>query len=280
MEKYAVISIDVEDWNHLDYFSSDSKRHYSMLDGLNNFLEIVDDKNIKTTLFTLSDVIPDVRSDLFDAIKAGHEIASHGKSHIRPLTQEREDFINETYFSKEKIEQELSTEVIGYRAPCFSMNNDLLEVIHNAGFKYDSSMIEFSDHPLYGGIQKKDFDCITSNIYRDNNLFEFELPTLKVLNKNIPISGGGYLRIFPWLLMKKLLQKYFLSSDTYFLYIHPFELSKKQIFQVEGESYLKNLRFRTGHKRTSEKFKKLLNLLEINGYKFINFNDLVKLHSL
>ena len=88
--------MDVEDWNHLDYFHSmDFSDNYSMLDGLNNFLEIVSDYNIKSTLFTLNDVISEVKSDLLSAINAGHEISSHGTSHKRPLTISKDEFIQD-----------------------------------------------------------------------------------------------------------------------------------------------------------------------------------------
>ena len=53
---------------------------------INSSLEIVSDYNIKSTLFTLNDVISEVKSDLLSAINAGHEISSHGTSHKRPLT--------------------------------------------------------------------------------------------------------------------------------------------------------------------------------------------------
>ena len=87
MKKYAVLSLDVEDWHHLDYFSSTQvNKEYSMLDGVNNFLEIVESHGISSTLFTLSDVAPLVKNELIQAVKNNHEVSSHGLSHKRPLT--------------------------------------------------------------------------------------------------------------------------------------------------------------------------------------------------
>ena len=278
MKKYAVLSLDVEDWHHLDYFSSMKiNNSYSMLDGLNNFLEIVDDYNIKSTLFTLSDIASIVKTDLLSAINAGHEISSHGTSHKRPLTISKEEFIQDIIYSKKAIEDTLSTEVLGYRAPCFSMNNELLEELKNTGHQYDSSMIDFASHPLYGGIDPSSFIKRMDNVYQDGILTEFELPTANLFNRNIPISGGGYLRIFPWQMMKKLILDYLATHQTYFLYIHPFELSNKAPLSVEDAGLLRNFRFKYGQSRTPDKLKKLIELLKANDYEFVTFKSLMQI---
>jgi len=279
MKKYAVLSLDVEDWNHLDYFSSmNIKSSYSMLDGLNNFLEIVDSYNIKSTLFTLSDVASIVKTDLMSAINAGHEISSHGTSHKRPLTISKDKFIEDIIYSKKTIEDTLSQEVLGYRAPCFSMNNELLEELKNTGYKYDSSMINFSSHPLYGGIDSSSFIKRADNVYQNGVLTEFELPTTNLFNRDIPISGGGYLRIFPWQVMKKLISNYLATHQTFFLYIHPFELSDKSPLSVNDAGFLKNFRFKYGQSRTPDKLIKLIELLKANDYEFVTFKSLMAIY--
>ena len=47
----------------------------------------------------------------------------------------------------------------------------------------------------------KKYIKVFDNVYTYKNFTEFELPTERFLNKNIPISGGGYLRILPWFLL-------------------------------------------------------------------------------
>ena len=67
-----------------------------------------------------------------------------------------------------------------------------------SGYNFDSSKIQFKKHPLYGSISTKEFTKCESNIFKNkNNFFEFEIPTQNFLGQNLPISGGGYLRIFP-----------------------------------------------------------------------------------
>jgi len=276
--KYAVISLDVEDWYHLDYLSiTEKERSYSMLDGLNNFLNIVDENNIKSTLFALSGMIPMVQNDLLTAIKSGHEVASHGVSHKRPLVISKEQFIEEANKSKGIGEDLLSTEIYGYRAPCFSINNELVEELKSAGYQYDSSKIEFSSHPLYGQLNMEKYQTVMDNVFQLSGFTEFELPTYKVLGRPIPVSGGGYLRIFPWLLMKNLISNYLQQHSTYFLYIHPFELSDISPTNVSSASLLNNFRFRYGQQTTANKLKKLIKLLKQKGYQFTTFHQLTKI---
>ncbi len=257
----------------------DISNNYSMLDGLNNFLEIVSDYNIKSTLFTLSDVVSVVKTDLLSAINAGHEISSHGTSHKRPLTISKDEFIQDIVYSKKNIEDILSTEVIGYRAPCFSINNELLEELKNTKYQYDSSMIDCASHPLYGGVDASSFIKRMDNVYQDNGFTEFELPTTELFNRKIPIAGGGYLRIFPWQVMKKLISDYLSTHQTYFLYIHPFELSNKPPLSVDGANLLHNFRFKYGQRRTPGKLRKLIELLKASGYEFVTFRELMNLQN-
>jgi polysaccharide deacetylase family protein (PEP-CTERM system associated) len=278
MKKYAVLSLDVEDWYHLDYFAStNTDKTYSMLDGVNNFLEIVDSHGIPSTLFSLSDIIPKVKNELVSALKNNHEIASHGVSHQRPLTLSSEEFTHDLRESKDQIEQMIGSEIYGYRAPCFSINNTLIKNLVEVGFKYDSSAINFSSHPLYGGLNLSSFEKKLDNVYQDKFLTEFELPTYKMFNRNIPISGGGYLRIFPWIFMKNLLQNHLQNNNTYFLYIHPFELSKMSVPNVENINLLRKIRFKYGQENTSSKFQKLIYLLKENNYEFVTFKSLMEI---
>ena len=86
------------------------------------------------------------------------------------------------------------------------------------------SRIDFGDHPLYGSIDMAGYEKRFNAVYQNDYFIEFEATTLSALGKNIPIPGG-YLRLFPWLLMK-FVSQYLKSNDIYVFYIHPFELSR------------------------------------------------------
>ena len=219
--KYAVLSIDIEDWYHLDYIKkySSNEINYSMLDGLDYFLELVSKEKIPASYFILSSIILKVKDNLNFAIKMGGDVNSHGIDHKRPLTMNDKDFTKDIIISKDQIENILGIKVNGYRAPCFSIDDKKLNLVRSHGYLFDSSKINFSNHPLYGQLKLDNYEQIKKNIYRKNNFFEFELPTQKFFNKFIPISGGGYLRSFPSYLYKYMLNN-FIKNNYFFFYIY------------------------------------------------------------
>jgi peptidoglycan/xylan/chitin deacetylase (PgdA/CDA1 family) len=77
--------------------------------------------------------------------------------------------------------------------------------------------------------------------------------------------------------MKKLILDYLATHQTYFLYIHPFELSNKSPLSVDDAGLLRNFRFKYGQSRTPDKLKKLIELLKANGYEFVTFKSLMQI---
>ena len=126
---------------------------------------------------------------------------------------------------------------------------------------YDSSRIEFGEHPLYGSINMYGYENITKTIYRCADFMEFEATTFPIMGKQIPISGGGYLRLLPWILMKSLINQYLKQNDLYVFYIHPFELSELDIPAVPSStSTITKFRFSHGRNRVVDKIIKLVSL--------------------
>ncbi len=224
--KNAILSLDIEDWYHLDYFSGKTfDRSYSMLDGLEVYRRIIEHHNVPSSFFVLGEITQPLKTVLSELCEAGHDVGSHGRSHIRPLTMDVQKFESEVKSCKQELEDILGKPVIGYRAPCFSLDRERLDILRNVGYKFDSSRIRFGDHPLYGDLNMDGFQENYPAIYRSDEFFEFEVSTLPLVGKRIPVSGGGYLRIFPWVVMKRLLECYLKKNSLFTLYIHPFELS-------------------------------------------------------
>jgi hypothetical protein len=161
----------------------------------------------------------------------------------------------------------------GYRAPCFSLDRERLDIVRRAGFAYDSSRIDFGNHPLYGTIDMSGYQNISGSVYKQDTFIEFETTTLPVLGKNIPISGGGYLRLFPWAVMKNLIAQHLKKNDIYVFYIHPFELSQLPIPDIpKSTSSLTKFRFKHGRTKVVERIKMLADLLQSNDYEFSTFS--------
>jgi polysaccharide deacetylase family protein (PEP-CTERM system associated) len=273
--KIAILSMDIEDWYHLDYFSKNGcDKSYTMLDGINEYCNLLSQHDIKSSFFTLGELSEQLKSTLRELHKAGHEVGSHGWDHKKPMKMSLPQFSNDIIKSKKNLQEIIGSKVSGYRAPCFSMDRPRLDIVKASGFEYDSSRITFSDHPLYGQIDLDGFETVYENIFRCHDFFEFQVSTQNFLNKNIPVSGGGYVRIFPWLIMKRLISKYLDNSELYVFYIHPFEFSTKAAPSVPGSSIANKLRFTQGLSTVPNKFNSLINLLKVKGFKFSTFTSL------
>jgi len=274
--RYAVLSMDIEDWYHLDYFAGMKLGTTpSLLDGLSIYTDIIDQYNIKASFFMLGELAPGIKQKLQALTAAGHDIGCHGWGHTRPLTMTPINFRNELFRAKASLEDILGKPVLGYRAPCYSLDRQRLDIIRELGFSYDSSKIGFSNHPLYGHLDMTGFHNLGSGVYLNQDFAEFELSTLSMGKRTIPVSGGGYIRIFPWLLMKNLLKRYLAKSMFFILYIHPFELSNAPSpLNGKSVSWKQRLRFSIGRSTVTAKLHHLIHLLQANGYCFVTLAHL------
>ena len=276
--KKAVISIDVEDWYHLEYFKDNlnDKSQSILEEGTNEFINIISKENIKATFFIVGELISSKLELLKKIFNQDHEISGHSYNHIRPLTQSLEEFKLDSTKLLLELKEKLNIANPGYRAPCFSLDNQRLKILKELNYSYDSSKISAGFHPLYGSINIENYKKISDNVYSDETFTEFELPTQRFLNKNIPISGGGYLRILPWFLFKYLLKKYLKENDTYFFFIHPFELTNKNVSLSKDSSIISRLRFSMGRSKGALRFRKLIKILKEEGFEFTTFSDFNK----
>ena len=276
--KKAVLTLDVEDWYHLDYFDRhqcDTKN--SLLDGLDVYVELLDSLSLPSSFFVLGEIAERKVHFFQDLIKAGHDVGSHGWNHKRPMTLSINEFRADLYRSVEIMKEINGERGFGYRAPCFSLDRERLDIVRDCGFAYDSSRIEFGNHPLYGSIDMSGYENLSKMVYQSGNFMEFEATTLTILGKKIPISGGGYLRMFPWLIMKRLIKKYLKNNDLYVLYLHPFELSPLPVPKMPNStSTLTKFRYSHGRSTVVDKTRRLIDLLRSNGYSFTTFSEVQK----
>ena len=274
--KTAVIGIDVEDWYHLDYLSFKEKNNdLSMLDGFDVIMDILKKNNCVSSLFVVGEIVEQMKKKLLIAGEKGHEIGSHGYSHKRPLLMTDDEFENEIEYTKEILEKNVTQKVYGFRAPCFSLDRNKLNLLFKKNYHYDSSKIDFKLHKLYGQLNIDDFDKYSKNIYLSKNdkKVEFELPTIKFLNQTIPFSGGGYIRLFPLYILKKFIFQKEIIGEPIFMYLHPFEFSRKNINfnKISKKNYI---RMNIGRSSLPKKFNKLINFMLKRGWKFRRFKDI------
>ena len=275
INKIAVFTIDVEEWYHLEYFKNlKPDRNKSVMDGLKTFIKIIDKHNIKASFFIVGELIQSLKNIIKDLDLNGHDIGLHSYTHIRPVEQNVNEFIKDTKHTISEMRAILPDNLFGYRSPCFAIDRERLNEVINLGITYDASKITQKEHPLYVNLDLDGFEKIERDIYKKNSFKVFEVSTIKFLGVNIPIAGGGYLRIIPWPLYIWLLKKYLKKSTFINFFIHPFELSHANFELPKNTPYLTKFRYNYKRNKVEKRLNKIIELLKENGYIFKTFSQI------
>lgn len=275
--KYAYITVDIEEWYNLDYLKEyNPDKSVEVISEIIDFLDLLDESKIKATFFVLANVVDKNTDILREIVRRGHAIGCHGFDHELLYKKDAEQFTCEIAEAKEKIEQAANSNVNGYRSACFSMERDKLDIVSKLGYHYDSSYIKFEQHPLYKNLDLTGFKKIDDLVYRKDNFFEYEIPTLRIGKYSIPISGGGYLRLFPFWLIQILIKKYEKQGNNFLMYLHPFELTKKELPLPKKIRWKDRFRVSVGRKNNMKKIKKVIKLLKSMGAEFCTLEQDMK----
>ena len=274
MKKYAIFTIDVESFLDTECLKDKQvNSNDNMFDGLDNYLSILDKYNIKANLFVVANYLDKIKDKLLKAINNGHKISIHGLFHTPALSLTNKEFKEDILKAKNILESSLNTKVIGYRAPCFSINQDRIDSLKEIGLKFSSSFVNTKYTYYNQTYSLKKYKKLDEQIYEDNGFYEFEMPTV---NK-FPIGGGGYFRFIPYnLYMKLKIKKYLKQQKLYIFYLHPFEVSNHKIPKIEnlgpGDKMFLN---KNKGKNYLKRIEKTIKLLIKNGYEMVTFEDLI-----
>lgn len=189
-------------------------------------LSVLADHGVRGTFF-VSGCIAERSPALIRRIAAaGHEIASHGFSHELIYSQTQSAFRAETARSKEHLEDLIGAPVLGYRAPSFSITRDslwALDALIDLGFEYDSSVFPIR-HDRYG-IPGAAREPGTITAPSGRRIAEFPMAAADYFGVQVPVSGGGYFRIFPyWLTRAGLRRINSQQSRPFVFYVRPWDL--------------------------------------------------------
>ncbi|MBW8191643.1 DUF3473 domain-containing protein [Neiella marina] len=227
------MTVDVEDYFHVSAFSG----QVDIKDWGNRFplrveqstqktLEIFANHNTKATFFILGWVAEQCPALIKSIAAQGHEIACHGYAHQRATEQDKETFTQDVKRCKHFLEDLTGQPVIGYRAPSFSFderNEWAFDVIRELGFTYSSSTYPVK-HDLYGVPNWPRFKHL-----RSEGITEIPIPTTYISGRSIPIGGGGYFRLYPYSVSRRLITRFLKQEQQpYSFYFHPWELDPEQ----------------------------------------------------
>ncbi len=279
-EKYAVLTMDVEAFTDTECVSNLQRQiDVDLLDGFDEYIKILDKYGIKGTLFTVGTLAPKIADKLKSCISNGHRIALHSYKHVASMTISAKQFKEDMEKAKRELSELLNTEILGFRAPCFSIDDERLQILKELGFKYDSSHLGFSPARHTVELTLKNFKQIRENIFCNDGFFEFGLSKQKIFGQPFPISGGGYVRLGNWAFIKQLILQYINQSDYYVFYLHPFELTTQKIpILKELKSYDKYY-LKANVSSYGRHVEEIIKMLQAAGYKFVTFEQLSEILS-
>ena len=223
-----MFTIDVEDWYHIldlpttpeitqwDSLPSRVERNFEKL------LAILEEGKAKSTCFFIGWIAQKYPHLVREAVRQGHEIASHGFHHRLAYVMTPQEFFEDAVRAKGVIEEISGQAVWGYRAPGFSLTENtpwFFDKLIEAGYRYDSSL--FPATRGHGGLPNGRYAP-----YRleSADFVEFPVTVEQVFGRPICFFGGGYLRLFPYSLVRTMTRRVLRQERPAIFYVHPREI--------------------------------------------------------
>lgn len=226
-----ILTFDIEEWFHiLDNDSTKTEKEWSNFEyrldsNMDKIFELLDKKNQKATFFCLGWVAREFPHIIRKINNYGYEIATHSDKHQLVYEQNHELFKKDLELSINSIEDCTGVKVKTYRAPGFSImekNKWAFEELVNQGIEIDCSI--FPAKRSHGGFASYGEAQPSIIEINDTKIKEFPINLFKILNKDVIFSGGGYFRLIPYFLLKKMMNE----SNYVMTYFHPRDFDPNQ----------------------------------------------------
>ena len=259
------LTIDVEDYYQVTNFevqiNRDNWHQYEsrVVESTRRILRLLERYGVHATFFVLG-YVADRHPDLVREIDAGgHEIGSHSYWHRLVFRLMQREFREDVRRSKAVLEDLIGKPVTAFRAPSFSILKHsmwALDILADEGFTVDSSIF-----PMF-----HDVDAVPNGMREPYaheldtaKLWEFPMAVYRLANRiQIPISGGGYFRLLPFRLTKRLLRHRNQNLSVPFVfYIHPWEFDPRQP-RLKAGTRSQRWRHYLNLRTTEAKFERLL----------------------
>jgi polysaccharide deacetylase family protein (PEP-CTERM system associated) len=255
------LTVDVEDYFQVEAFASTIDRSdwetlpRRVESNTERLLEIFGETGARATFFVLGWVATRHPRLARRIVAGGHELASHGFGHLRADRQTPDEFREDVRSSKQVLEDLGGVSVRGYRAPTFSLGRDSTwahAILLEEGYQYSSSVYPIK-HDLYGtpGAPRTPFAPLPGMI-------EIPLTIVRFLRVELPASGGGYFRLFPYSLSREFVKRASrMHRSPAVFYVHPWEIDPNQPRQAAAP-FLSRFRHYLNLDRTEARLRRLL----------------------
>lgn len=198
------------------------RENYEIETNVDAALQLLDEAGVHGTFFVVGRIACDIPQVVRRIADAGHEIGCHNYEHRRVFRLEPHEFKARLAACKADLEDVSGKEVVGFRAPDFSITQSslwALDILSELGFLYDSSIYPIGLHDVYGIP-----DSPAGIHILPNGLVEWPLSTFEVLGHRIPFGGGGYFRLYPLVITEHCLATRNQKGQPCMVYLHPYEI--------------------------------------------------------
>lgn len=227
------MSVDVEDYFQVSALApyiptSTWDEHPLRIEAnVHRLLEIFAEGGAKATFFWLGWAAERLPALLREVVAAGHEIASHGYSHVRVHAQTAGQFREDIRRTKAILEDLSGCTVSGYRAASFSIDERnlwALDELAEAGYLYSSSINPVS-HDHYGMRSAPRFAFRLDG----KRIPEIPVSSIELGSWRWPCGGGGFFRLFPYWWTRYALNRVAnVDRQPCVFYFHPWEIDPDQ----------------------------------------------------
>ena len=179
----AVIHVDLDGAAHifrLHGWTWRGELDMAYTTGVRHALDVFDDFEIRATFFAIAEDLDDPRKTemLREIVRRGHEIASHSATHALLTELDTAGKRREIRESRSRLEERLDVAVAGFRAPCFSIDAETLDIAADCGYAWDSSIRAGREVP---GLARVATAAAQPWQLADRDFFELPLPGYRPL---------------------------------------------------------------------------------------------------
>jgi len=272
-----ILTVDVEDWFHIleledgpsrDQWTSLESRVEANTDAL---LALFAESGTRATFFVVGWVAWKHPQLVRRIAAAGHEVASHSFWHEVVPRHSGPSLAQDLTVSRKLLEDLSGQRVRGFRAPGGSITFATawaFDVIAEAGFDYDASLNP--GHSSHGGFATPH---VGPHVVRcaSGQLFEIPWTTIGVAGRRLPFAGGGYLRLFPYGLIKGCIGVENRAGRPATVYVHPREIDPGQ--PRMAMPWKRRFKYYVGLDTTAAKLRALL-----RDHRFVSAADWLDAH--
>jgi polysaccharide deacetylase family protein (PEP-CTERM system associated) len=226
----SILSVDVEDWFHiLDVSSAPPMESWAGLPSrvetnFRRLLDLFEERQAHVSCFFLGWIAEHFPHLVREAARRGHEIASHGYAHRLVHRMTRDEFYADALRARKILEDVSGAAVGGFRSAGFSVTEDtpwFFAAVAEAGYQYDSSI--FPARHGHGGMRNSRREPYRVEA-EGANLVEFPISVADLFGKPMCFFGGGYLRLFPYALIRRMARRVLSEGRPVIYYVHPREI--------------------------------------------------------